>query len=307
MAARRRIERGEQVGARILSSGPYFGYGAAGLAGRRPDPGASPQGSRRVGGARRRGFKAKGIQGPQLLALIDQAHKYGLPVTGHLDSGSRHLGQSARRDLHGHRSHRALHGRRRDHAAIAARTRRSRRSTSRGRKSTRSCKLYIQRNVYYRRDGLGVRLLVQPEGHAHLHDVGGRAELPHAAREGRSPDAIRTAPAARAVPAHLRCEAEGGEAVLRRRRRTADHLGTDHPSWGEYLSGFGTHRELNAFVLAGIPPAAAIKMATINAARAMRMGDQLGTIEAEQARGPRASCAAIRCRTSRTRATSSAS
>jgi adenine deaminase len=55
--------------------------------------------------------------------------------------------------------------------------------------------------------------------------------------------------------------------------------GTDHPSWGEYLSGFGTHRELNAFVLAGIPPAAAIKMATINAARAMRMGDILGTIE----------------------------
>ena len=55
--------------------------------------------------------------------------------------------------------------------------------------------------------------------------------------------------------------------------------GTDHPSWGEYLSGFCTHRELNALVLAGIPPAAAIKMATINAARAMRMGDELGTIE----------------------------
>jgi hypothetical protein len=55
--------------------------------------------------------------------------------------------------------------------------------------------------------------------------------------------------------------------------------GTDHPSWGEYLSGFSTHRELNAFVLAGIPPAAAIKIATINAARAMHLGDALGTIE----------------------------
>ena len=55
--------------------------------------------------------------------------------------------------------------------------------------------------------------------------------------------------------------------------------GTDHPSWGEYLSGFSTHRELNAFVLAGIPPAAAIKMATINAAHAMHLGDALGTIE----------------------------
>ncbi len=50
-------------------------------------------------------------------------------------------------------------------------------------------------------------------------------------------------------------------------------VGTDHPSWGEYLSGFGVHRELHALVLAGIPPAAAIQMATLNAAHALRMGD----------------------------------
>jgi imidazolonepropionase-like amidohydrolase len=56
-------------------------------------------------------------------------------------------------------------------------------------------------------------------------------------------------------------------------------VGTDHPSWGEFLSGFGTHRELHALVLAGIPPAAALKMATINAAHALRMSDQLGSIE----------------------------
>ena len=55
--------------------------------------------------------------------------------------------------------------------------------------------------------------------------------------------------------------------------------GTDHPSWGRLLSGFGTHRELQTFVQAGIPLAAALKMATINPARAMRMGDSLGTIE----------------------------
>jgi imidazolonepropionase-like amidohydrolase len=57
-------------------------------------------------------------------------------------------------------------------------------------------------------------------------------------------------------------------------------VGTDHPSWGEYWSGFGTHRELRAFVVAGIPPAAALKMATINPARAIGMGDKLGSIEA---------------------------
>ena len=49
-------------------------------------------------------------------------------------------------------------------------------------------------------------------------------------------------------------------------------LGTDHPSWGEWWSGFGVHRELHAFVLAGIPNAAALRFATINSARACWCG-----------------------------------
>jgi imidazolonepropionase-like amidohydrolase len=52
------------------------------------------------------------------------------------------------------------------------------------------------------------------------------------------------------------------------------------PSWGEFFSGFATHRELKAFVVAGIPPAAALKFATINAAHAMGVSDKLGTVEA---------------------------
>jgi imidazolonepropionase-like amidohydrolase len=49
-------------------------------------------------------------------------------------------------------------------------------------------------------------------------------------------------------------------------------LGTDHPSWGEFFSGFGSHRDLQALVLAGIHPAAAIKIGTINSARAINIG-----------------------------------
>ena len=56
-------------------------------------------------------------------------------------------------------------------------------------------------------------------------------------------------------------------------------LGTDNPSRGEFLAGFSAHRELHTLVLAGIPPAAAIKIATINGARAMGVSDKLGTIE----------------------------
>jgi imidazolonepropionase-like amidohydrolase len=57
-------------------------------------------------------------------------------------------------------------------------------------------------------------------------------------------------------------------------------LGTDHPSWGEFFTPFSVHRELLSFVLSGIPLAAALRFATTNAARAMGLGDRLGTIEA---------------------------
>lgn len=56
-------------------------------------------------------------------------------------------------------------------------------------------------------------------------------------------------------------------------------LGTDHPSTGEFIAGFSSHRELQAFVLAGIPNAAAIKIATINGARALNVSNKLGSIE----------------------------
>ena len=53
----------------------------------------------------------------------------------------------------------------------------------------------------------------------------------------------------------------------------------DSPSWGEFFSGFGSHRELHAMVLAGIPNAAALRAGTINAARALGVDSRLGTIE----------------------------
>jgi imidazolonepropionase-like amidohydrolase len=56
-------------------------------------------------------------------------------------------------------------------------------------------------------------------------------------------------------------------------------LGTDNPSQGEFLAGFSSHRELHALVLAGIPPAAALRIGTINGARALNVGDKLGSIE----------------------------
>jgi hypothetical protein len=56
-------------------------------------------------------------------------------------------------------------------------------------------------------------------------------------------------------------------------------LGTDNPSTGEFLAGFSAHRELHTLVLAGIPPAAALRIGTINGARALNAGNKLGSIE----------------------------
>ena len=50
-------------------------------------------------------------------------------------------------------------------------------------------------------------------------------------------------------------------------------LGTDMPSWGRSsFPGFSTHRELLAMVAAGLPPVAALKAATVNAAHAFGLG-----------------------------------
>ena len=57
-------------------------------------------------------------------------------------------------------------------------------------------------------------------------------------------------------------------------------LGTDNPSTGEFIAGFSAHRELHTLVLAGIPNAAALRIATINGARALGVSDKLGTLEA---------------------------
>src|SRR5262245_6755242 len=88
MAARRRIEKGEQIGPRILSSGPYFGTARPGWrnADWTPEKIRAEVDTWAAKGAR--GFKAKGISREHLPALIEQAHRYGLTVTAHLDSGS---------------------------------------------------------------------------------------------------------------------------------------------------------------------------------------------------------------------------
>jgi imidazolonepropionase-like amidohydrolase len=279
MAARRRIERGEQIGARIHSSGPYFGSARPGWNNAVETPEQIRKEVDEWAARGVKGFKAKGIQPPQLLALIDQAHKYGLPVTGHLDSGSggrsvnprdaiymgidriEHFmgGDALTPDRGAYNSLEVLDVNRPEVDAII--------------------KLYLQRNVYYDAtvstygywyNPKDMRIFTTWVDEMSFLTAHAREVVEERLKTRRNTDQFKRIYEVKQKEIKRFYDAGGGRLIT---------SGTDHPSWGEYLSGFCTHRELNAFVLSGIPPAAAIKMATINAARAMRMGDQLGTIE----------------------------
>ncbi len=65
-------------------------------------------------------------------------------------------------------------------------------------------------------------------------------------------------------------EAGGGHLLI---------VGTDEPVYTTLLPGFAYHRELLAMTYAGIPPEAALKAATINAASALGIEEKLGSIE----------------------------
>ncbi len=56
-------------------------------------------------------------------------------------------------------------------------------------------------------------------------------------------------------------------------------VGTDEPVYTSLLPGFAYHRELLAMTYAGIPPAAVLRAATINGARALGVDKQLGSVE----------------------------
>ena len=278
MNARRRIDRGEQVGPRIHSSGPYFGTARPGWQTAQETPERIRKEVDEWAARGVKGFKAKGIQPAQLSALIDQAHRYGLTVTGHLDSGFRNSvnprdaidmgidriehfmgGDAITGDKPAYSSLEALDVMRPEVDGIID--------------------LYKRRNVYYDATVSAYGYWYDPkDARVFTTWVDEMSFLtPHAREVAQSHLPRRpNEQFHRIYEVKLnevkRFYDQGGARLIT--------VGTDHPSWGEFLSGFGTHRELQAFVLAGIPPAAAIKMATINAARALRMSDELGTIEA---------------------------
>lgn len=276
-AARLRIERGEQIGARIHSSGPYFGSARLGWSHAEQTAETVSRDVDTWAARGVRGFKAKGIQPVHLEALIARAHRYGLPVTAHLDSGIRNsvnprdaIAMGIDRIEH-FMGGDALSGDRSAYASLEAL------DVTRPEVDA-TIDLYIARQVYYDATVSAYGYWYDPkDARVYTPWVDEMSFLTPHARAIAKANLPR-----RSTEQFQRIYDVKFRELKRFYDRGGAHLittGTDHPSWGEFLSGFGMHRELHAFVLAGIPPAAALKMATINGARALRMGDSLGSID----------------------------
>lgn len=273
---RKRIESGEQIGPRLINSGPYFGRARPGWRGQKPEQEIRDEvdywAKRGVGG-----FKAKSIDPGSLQVLIDQAHKHGLTVTGHLDSGYRNSVNP--RDAISMGIDRIEHFLGGD--AMPA-TQSAYASLQNIRSGTpqyeKIVKHFIDHDIVFDATLTAYGYLGEttPETHEEYEYWFNENELftPH------MQTLVRNAKPMQGMDIYQR--------IYRAKQKTiADFhraggtitLGTDHVSNGKHLPGFGVHRELDAMVRNGIPAADAIRIATINGARALKIEKDHGSIE----------------------------
>jgi imidazolonepropionase-like amidohydrolase len=273
MRTRIRIDDGEQIGPRIYNSGPYFGTARRGW-----NQNATTADIYKdvdewaAKGAR--AFKAKGIAPEHLKALIERAHQHGLTVTAHLESGFRNSTNARDAILMGiDRVEHILGGDQLDPNKPAYPSWSMVDTSSKQFKDI--VKLFISHHVMFD------PTITAPVYFSQLQDG---FDYWIDERKFFTPEVqawVKTKP-----PRHVVASWDSLYWAMRRTTKAFYDagglltLGTDNPSTGEFIAGFSAHRELHTLVLAGIPPAAALRIATINGARAMGVSDKLGTLEA---------------------------
>lgn len=274
LALRQAIERGERRGPRIFNTGPYYGTARPGWDTTKTVEALHAEIDR---WAERgvRGIKVKRL-GPRLLpALIERAHQHGLTVTGHLGSG---YGRTVNpRDAITMGIDRIEHFLGGDQLPDSVSAYDALVDAEPGTPAFRRVtQHFIDHGVYFDATitAYGYYGAQEP---AVFDDFADAAQYftPYmqrviAERPPREPyDRFETIYRLKHRRIKAFYEAGAGPLIT---------LGTDHPSWGQFLAPFSVHRELHAFVRAGLPPAAALRIATINGARALGAGDHLGSV-----------------------------
>ena len=272
------VASGRSIGPRILNSGPYFG---------RANPDWNPEYTREdiygivdewtekgVGG-----FKAKTIGHDHLQYLIERAHYHGLTVTAHLNSGwnntvrsdqaialgidrvEHFLGGSALPDsVHAYNGMEQLDP---DHPAF-----------------DEIMETFIENDVYF---------------NATMGTFGAWSGSSDPAFDNWVDESVYLTPFTQQLFEDFEePETDGTIAAVYNIKKALIKeyfdkgglisLGTDRPlyldsSLGPYFNGFFVHRELQILSDAGIPNADVLAIATLNAARAIGLEDQIGSIE----------------------------
>ncbi|MEA5445550.1 amidohydrolase family protein [Gammaproteobacteria bacterium AB-CW1] len=272
---RQAINRGDRIGPRLLNSGPYFGSA-------RPDweSGRSPESIHeevhKLAEQGAAGFKAKNPTRDELAALIKAAHKQGLTVTGHLNSGVgdsvnpkdailmgidrvEHFlgGDTLKQDRHAYLSWKHVDTDSEEFQDVVA--------------------LYINHGVHFSATLAAFGAFGQTDSPVFEDFADEQRFLTDYAREHHKPreaddftELADTLYWVKKDTLKAFYQAGGGHLIT---------LSTDHPFWGEYTSPFYIHREMQAMNRAGLPEHAVLRIATLNGARAMGKGEQLGSIE----------------------------
>ena len=278
LEARKGIDSDEAIGARIFPSGPYFGafrceYAietAADDCAAWPNNITEAQIRAEVDYWAERGvssIKIKQATPEEMGILIDQAHKHGMTTTSHLGNYAGEFDVDPKE-------------------AIRMGLDRVEHWITRERGSAESPELgemidlFIEHNVYFDANLQmfgGARLRNNPAldmvwvDEAAYFTPYARTLLEQRAA-GRSEVDSEESPSTRQRMKELRAlyDAGGGHLIV---------VGTDEPVYGLLLPGFAYHRELQAMVYAGLPPAVVLKAATVNGARALGLSDRLGSIQ----------------------------
>ncbi|MDG1872360.1 MAG: amidohydrolase family protein [Mariniblastus sp.] len=272
---RKRIESGDQIGPKLLNSGPYFGRARPGWRSGKPEQDIRDEvdfwANKGVGG-----FKAKSIDPDSLKVLVEQAHKHNLTVTGHLDSGFRNsVNPRDAITLGIDRIEHFIGGDAMPDSKSAYQSLQSIKSgTAEFKKITQH---FIDHETTF--DAtltaygyLGIKPGEREEYGYWINERQFFTEYIQAKVKVRKP--------MRGMEIYQRIyDAKMKTIADFHRAGGTISLGTDHVSNGNHLPGFGIHREMDAMVRAGIPAEEVLKIATINGAKAFKIQDNHGSID----------------------------
>lgn len=274
LAAKEKINTGQWEGPHFFASGPYFGTARPGWQKYSKDEIFAQVDTWAAKGVD--GFKTKGGDPETIKYLIERAHQHGLTVAGHLGSGYRGTTNSVDAIDSGiDRVEHILGGFVLDSTQRAYPVWNTVDITSANFKKT--MQYFIDHGTYFDATiNAPVYFTTLEEGFDYWEDE--RAMFTPYVREllgDRTVGGSFSELASDLYWAMRRStkafyDAGGGDLIT---------LGTDAPSHGYFLAGFGSHREMHTMVMAGIPEAAVLKIATQNSANAIGKGSILGSIE----------------------------